>query len=156
GVALAVAAVLHVDVVAERHARTELVDLHGVVDHQLCWLERVDLLRITPHALHRIAHRSEIDDGGHTREVLQQHARRREADLAPPRPLRIPFRHGLDALARPGEPVLVAQEVLEQDAERVWQPADRITGTLYGIESKNVIAVAADVERRSGVEVRGI
>ena len=35
-----------------------------------------------PMRRHRVAHRGEVDDRGHAGEVLQQHARRHEGDLA--------------------------------------------------------------------------
>ena len=58
-----------------------LVDLHGVVDDEIDRLQRVDALRIAAERLDRVAHRGEIDDGGHAGEVLQQHAARAEGDL---------------------------------------------------------------------------
>ena len=73
---------LELRVDGHRVARAERVDLHGVVDDELHGLERVDLLRVASEHLHGVAHRGEIDHGGDAREVLQEHARRRERDLA--------------------------------------------------------------------------
>jgi hypothetical protein len=47
-----------------------------VVDHQLDRHQRVDLVRVAAELAHRVAHRGEVDDGGHAGEVLHQHARR--------------------------------------------------------------------------------
>ena len=80
-VALLVALELLLGVDAERVAGAEDVDLHGVVDHQLDRHERVDLGRVAAEVGHRVAHRGEVDDAGHAREVLQHDARGRERDL---------------------------------------------------------------------------
>ena len=80
-VALLVALKLALGVDPEGVARAESVDLHGVVDHQLGGHERVDLGGVAAHRGHRVAHRGEVDHGGHTREVLHQDTRRGEGDL---------------------------------------------------------------------------
>ena len=81
-VALAVALIFELAVQLEGGRLAEVVDLHRVVDDELDGLQRVDVLRIAAERGDAVAHRREIDDGGHAREVLQQHARRRERDLA--------------------------------------------------------------------------
>ena len=70
----------------------------------------------------RIAARSTT--AGHAGEVLQQHAGGRERDLLLRRALHVPRRQRLD-VGRLHEPaVLVAQQVLEQDLQRVRQARD--------------------------------
>ena len=61
-VALAVPLELELDVAPDREPRRELVDLHGVVDHELDGDQRVDLLRVAALVAHRVAHRGEVDD----------------------------------------------------------------------------------------------
>ena len=119
GVALAVALVVAVDVGRDRHPRGEGVDLHRVVDHQLGRDVRVDLRRVAAEVGHRAAHRGDVDDRGNAGEVLQQHARGAEAELAARLVLRLPLRDRLDAALG-----LEAERVLEQDPERVGQPLD--------------------------------
>ena len=82
-VALAVALVLAVDVEGERVGRAEAVDLDGVVDDEVGRHERVDARRVAAERGHRVAHRGEVHDRGHAGEVLEEHARGHERDLAP-------------------------------------------------------------------------
>jgi hypothetical protein len=67
-----------------------------VIDHQFDRLERVDAVRIAAEALDAVAHRREIHDRGDAGEVLEQHARRCERDLALGAALQIPLRERLD------------------------------------------------------------
>ncbi len=61
-VALLVALELELGVALERLRGAEDVDLDRVVDHQLGRHQRVDLVGIAAHRLHRVAHRREVDD----------------------------------------------------------------------------------------------
>ncbi len=80
-VALAVARVLELRVQVKRVSRAEMVHLDGVIDHEFHRLERIDAVRVAAEAGHGVAHRGEIDDGRHAREILQQHTRWGEGDL---------------------------------------------------------------------------
>ncbi len=80
-VALAVPLVLAVDVERERVGRPEAIDLDRVVDHEVGRDERVDAAGIAAEGRHRVAHGGEVHDGGHAREVLEDHARGQERDL---------------------------------------------------------------------------
>ncbi len=123
-VALPVALQLQPRVERERVRRAELVDLHRVVDHQVRRLQRVDAPRVAAERLDRVAHRRQVDDAGHAGEVLQQHARRPERDLAVGGAVRVPRRERRDVVLRDRAPVLVPEQVFEQDLERERQPAD--------------------------------
>jgi hypothetical protein len=151
-VALAVALVLALDVVLERHARAELVDLHGMIDHQLGGLERIDARGVAAHAFHRIAHRGQIDDGRNAREVLQQHARGRKVDLAARQRLRFPAGECLDVFLRIRQACLVAEHVLQEDPQRERQSADVEALLLERVEPEHLEAAAADAKRRAGTE----
>ena len=130
GVALAVALELELDVTREGRARSECVDLHRVVDHELGRDQRVDLRRVAAEVGHRVAHRREIDDGRHAGEVLEQHARRRERDLVrrlgrripAARPRRHPPRRRCAARSRAGPAACRA------GARRRRRPAERRAG----------------------------
>ena len=108
-------------VVGQRLRRAVLVDLHRVVDDQLGRGERIDLLGIAAEAHDRLAHRGEVDDAGHAGEVLHDHARGREGDFVRGRGLRVPVQQRFDVLARDVDAVLEAQQVLEQDLQRIGQ-----------------------------------
>ena len=151
-VALAIALVLDLDVLAERLRRAERVHLHRVIDHQVDGLERVDELRVPAHALHGVAHRRQIDHAGDTGEVLQDHARRHEGDLALRRLLRVPVEHRGDVLARHRSPVLAPQQILEQDAQRDRQTGDTIAERVEAVEG---VAEAPDLERATGFQTVG-
>ena len=81
-VALAVALELELGVALEREPLGEHVHLDRVVDHELDRHERVDPGRVAAEVLHRVAHRGQVHDRRHAGEVLHQHARGREGDLA--------------------------------------------------------------------------
>ena len=122
-VALGVALVLAVDVAAVRGVAAEGIDLHRVVDDEVAGHERVDSLGVDARARDRRAHRGEVDDGGHTREVLQHDAGRRERNrgagggLGPARErLDVGLLH-VQAAGRP-------KQALEQDPDGVGEGRD--------------------------------
>jgi len=137
------------DVRAEGGRGAVGVDLHRVVDHQVRGLERVDARGIAPHGAHRVAHGGEIDDRGHAGEVLEEHARRHERDLALRGTRGLPREERLDVLARHAPAVLAAQQVLEQDLEREGQPR---RACAEHVEAMDQELRAADLEDASGVK----
>src|SRR5207244_7110488 len=95
------------------------------------------------------AHGGEIDDGGHAGEVLEEHARRHERDLALRGTRGLPREERLDVLARHAPAVLAAQQVLEQDLEREGQPRGALAQRVEAIDQE---LRAADLEDASGVK----
>ncbi len=81
GVAFFVALKFQLGIELKRLRRAELIDLHGVIDHQLRGLQRIDQPGIAAQRLHGIAHGGEIDHRGHAGEILQQHAAGHERDF---------------------------------------------------------------------------
>ncbi len=116
-VAFLVALILDVRVEAERVRGAEVIDLHGVIDHEFRWLQRIDLGRIAAHALHGVAHRRQIDDARHAGEVLQKDARDRECDLLVRLRLRVPLRERGNVVGTNVEAVLGAEQILKQNLE---------------------------------------
>ncbi len=137
-VALLVAIELELSVALKRTGRPELVDLDGVVDHELGGHQRVDLVGVAAHRLHRVAHRREVDDRRDSGEVLHDHARRRKGDLLGRLGLRVPAGERLDVGGTDRLAVLVAQQVLEQDLQRERQPRD-VVGGLQRVDAKDVV-----------------
>ena len=123
-VALAVPLELALGVLEHGQAGAELVDLHGVVDDELGRDLRVDRRRIAAQGDHRLAHRGEVDDRGHAREVLEEDARRAERDLVLRLGLGVPLGDGTHLLGAAVAQRLRAEDVLEQDAKRVRKPRD--------------------------------
>ena len=151
GVALLVSLELELGVPGEREPARELVDLHGMVDHELGRQQRVDASGSPPELAHRVAHRGEIDDGGNAREVLQKDAGGRERDLPAGLVPRNPRRDRLDVRCGHRIAVLEPEDVLEQDAQRVREPADVATG-LERFEPEDLVGLTADRESRAGSE----
>jgi hypothetical protein len=81
-VPLAVALELFLDIQEEGVLRAEVVHLHGVVDHKVGGHDGVDTLGVFAALLHRVAHRHEVYDARHAREVLQDHAGGHQRDFA--------------------------------------------------------------------------
>ncbi len=145
-VALAVAFELALGVDGEGLVGAERVDLDGVVDHELGRHERVDPGGVAAHRGDRVAHRGEVDDGGHAGEVLHQHARRRERDLAAGLGVRVPARERLHVRGPDGPVTLRAEEVLEQHLQRERQPRD-VIALLQAVEAVDLEAAVAHRER---------
>jgi hypothetical protein len=152
-VALAVPLILELDVILERLRRAELVDHHRVIDDEVDGNLRVDLLRIAAEAVHRIAHRREIDHAGHAGEILHQHARRAVLDLAVGRDrVLLPGDHRLDVVRGDGDAVLETQQVLQQHLHREGQARD--IAQLRRRLGERIIAIglAADVQRLASAQ----
>jgi len=82
----------------------------------------------------------EVNDRGHPGEVLQQHARGGEGDLAARLPGRDPAGNRGDVVVVPGP-----EHVLEQDAQRVGQALDAVDR----VETMDLIAPVSDVQLRA-------
>src|SRR5271165_6765369 len=121
GVALFVARELECGVELERLRRAELIHLYGVVDDQLGRLQRVDQLGIAAQRFHGVAHGSEIDYRRHAGEILQQHAAGHEGDLLRGNGFAGPGRERAHVVGLHRLAVFAAEQVLQQDAERVGQ-----------------------------------
>ncbi len=155
GVPLAVALELEVGIHLERRRGAELVHDHRMVDHELGGEERFDLLRVAAHLLHRVAHGGEVHHRRHAGEILHEDARRHEGDLVVGRLLRVPARQALDFGRRHRAAVLAAQQVFEQDAERVRQARDGEAAPLERVQPIDLEGAAGGLERRAGPETVG-
>ncbi len=150
GIALAVALELEQGVQVERIGRAVVIHHDGMVDHELGRNQRVDARRVAPELGHRVPHRGEVDDRRHAGEVLHDHARRRECDLALRQLAGIGLGKRKDVLARDASAVLVAKQVLEQDLQRVGESSD--VGLADGVEREVLVAAAAGLELAAGLE----
>ena len=123
-VAFPVALVFDIHVLLQRVGDTVLIDLHGMVDNHVRRHLRVDDLRIAAKLLDCVTHSRQVDDAGHTGEILHDHARRRELNLMARLGLRIPVEQRLDMLVGDVFAVDVAHKVLDEHLERVRQMLD--------------------------------
>ena len=133
-VALEVPLELALAVAKERFRRTEVVDLHGVVDDEVTGDERIDARRIASHPLHRAPHRGEVDDRGHPGEVLEDDPSRHERNLGLPDVLRVVGGDGPDVLFPHDVAVEVPKGGLEQHLDAVRQAS---AAPVHGIEAPN-------------------
>ena len=152
GVALLVALELDGRVLGEGVGRAEVIHLHRMVDDELGRRQRIDHLRLAAELDDGVAHRGEIDDGRHASEVLQNDARRRERDLAVGFGFRVPVGKRRDVGRGDVLAVLEAQEVLEQDFQRIGQRLDR---AFDGLETVDLVVRGTDGELLASAETVG-
>ncbi|MDQ1132351.1 hypothetical protein QE386_000946 [Pseudoxanthomonas winnipegensis] len=150
-VALGIALEFDLAVEVQRIGLAEHVHLHRMVDHQFGRDLRVDLLGLAAQLDHRIAHGGQVDHAGHAGEVLQHHARGHEGDLGVRLGLGVPLGHRLDVLGRDADPVLAAQQVLQQDLHGVGQAGDVEALAELG-KAEVGIGGSRHVQRAAGLE----
>ena len=105
----------------QRLRRAVLIDLDGVIDHKLGGRQRVHAFGIAAESRDRLAHRGEVHNTGHAREVLQDDARGREGDLVRRWRAWIPGEQRLDVTLFDVDAVFEAQQIFEQDFQRIRQ-----------------------------------
>ena len=146
-VTLAIALIFELDVLGEGARIAELVDDDRVVDDEVDRDQRIDPFGIAAERPHGIAHRGEVDHRRHAGEILHQHARRPEGDLAIALLRRQPGGHGADIVGADRPFVLAAQKVFEEHPEREGQPRDVGETVLLGLgQAEIIIGLAADGE----------
>jgi hypothetical protein len=132
-VALAVAAVLDLDVLLEGVGATEDVGDDGVVDDELGRGQRVDLGRVPAQGGDGLAHGGEVDDAGDAGEVLHDHAGGGELDLGVRLGGRVPAGERPDVVGGDVGAVLGAQQVLQEDLEAEGQ----LRGALHRVQTED-------------------
>ncbi len=138
GVALLVALELELHVEIERVLDPVVVDLDGVVHHEIDGNERLDHLGVLAEPLCDAPHRGEVGERWDSGQVLQQDAREHEGNFIGARRVRLPARQLADVLFGDFPAVAVAQHRLENDADRHRQArnpgAQRLFQGRQGIE----------------------
>ncbi len=127
-----------------------MIDLHGVIDDQLRGRERIDGGRSSPQGDDGIAHSGQVNHRRHAREVLQNHPRRCECDLGFWFRFRIPCSQCPDVVAGNVDAVFVAQEILQENFQRVGELVYAIVA--HGIQTKDLILSPPDRERLAGAK----
>jgi hypothetical protein len=123
-----------------------------VIDDQIHRDHWVDPTRVAAQRREGVAHCGEIDDGGHAREVLHEHTRREEGDLAFGGALVEPCRDGLDVVDLDAASVLMAQQVLQEDLQRHRQTRQVTEHCGRGFEAVILVPPAAGGQGAAGVE----
>ena len=132
----------------------ECIDHHGMIDHQIDRRERIDALGIAAQIDHRLTHRGEIDHGRHPGEILHQHARRAERDLAVGLTRLQPRADSLDIPGRDRAAILQPHQILEQHLQgkrqrRKIAQLRRRRGVRQAVVG---IALAGDFQRLLGLQ----
>jgi len=132
-----------------------LVHLHRMVDDQFRGLQRVDLAGLAPQLDDRVAHGRQVDDAGDAGEVLHEDARGPERYLLVRDLVAPPGGQRDDVVAGYGEAVLVSEQVFEQDADRVGEPADVAdAGPLQRFQAEDIVGAVPDLQL--GTSAKGI
>ena len=147
-VALPVLPVFFLDVLLDRVVGAEERHRDRVIADEVDRNQRIDFLGIAAQQLHGVAHGGEIDHRRHAGEVLHQHARGPESDLAFGGLGLEPLRHRLNVLFGDGAAILVAQQVFQQHLHRKRQPGDALEAVLLGGRQAVMgVGLAAHLER---------
>src|SRR5438445_219175 len=151
-VALTVELELEVRIDLEGAGRAELVHDHRVVDHELGGEQRIHALRVAAHLHHRVTHGGEIHDRGDAREVLQQDARRHECNFFVRHLPGVPARQVLEIFGPDDAPIFAAQQVFEQDLQRVGEFGDGQSTALERVEAVDLVRPPARLQRGAAPE----
>ena len=120
-VALGVAFHLPLDVQLERPGCAKEIHLDRVIDDEIGLNEWVDLVGVTTHPNHGIAHCRKIHHRRHSGEVLEYDAPRHVRHFATAVGLRFPAAHQGYLVIRDDAVAVVPQHVFQQNANRVRQ-----------------------------------
>ena len=129
---------------------SEGVGLDRMVDHQFDRLQRIDSGRIAAEPDHGVTHRREIDNRGHAGKILEQNASWLKRDLSAFERARFPTRERLDVVPADRGAVLGAQQVFQQDAQRIGQARDLEAVPLQCGEAVHRVSAIADPQFRGG------
>jgi hypothetical protein len=96
--------------------------------------------------LHRIAHGGEIDHRRDAGEILQQHAAGHEGNLFRRNALALPRSERANVIGLHRFTVLAAQQVFQQNAERIRQVLDAAAVLLDGVQTIDLKLALAHAE----------
>src|SRR5262249_18829667 len=152
-VTLFVARELELRIQLKRVRLAEVVDLHRVIDHELDGLEPVDHVGIPAQPDDAVTHGRKIDDARHSGEILQEHTRGHEGDLARRLALDVPARQRFDVGLLDEAVVFLAQQVFEEDLQRKRQTRNaREASMLERQQAVHVDGAAAGRQRAARPE----
>jgi len=103
---------------------SEVINLHRVVDHQINWYQRFDVLRVLAQFAGDVAHCGQIGQQWHTGKVLQHDACHDERNFVSAGASRAPAGELLDVFFRYFLAVAVTQYGFQHDTDRHRQAGD--------------------------------
>ena len=122
----------HVHVFLERIGRSGEIDLNTVIDDEVDGHEGLDQLGIAAQFFYRGTHRREIDEERDAGEVLEDDSSDGEGDFDLGGRFRVPIGEVFDVFLADFDPVAVAQNGFEHDADRNGQARNIWEGILEG------------------------
>ena len=103
-----------------------------------------------PQLDHRIPHGRQVHDGGYAGEILENHAGGRKRDFRLWNGLRVPGCQRADIARRDSRAVLMPEEILQKDLERIGKPVNAFIAN--GIEAKDIVAGIVHRQALTGSE----
>ncbi len=150
GVSLLVALKLDFVIQVEGVRSTVVVDLHRMIDDQFSGRQRVDPVCGPAELDDGVAHGSQVNNCRYAREVLQDHATRRERNFCIRVGRGIPVRKREDVVTSDVATVFVSQQVFQQYLERVGEFGHM--AFCNGVEAKDFEFIATDGQHRTCAE----
>src|SRR5690606_14830509 len=126
---------------------------HRVVEDEVRGDGRVEGAGVAAPLGDGVALGREVDVRGHAGEVLHQHPGRQEGDLPGLAPAARPAGQRLDVVVGDPYAVVVAQQVLEQDLQRVREVRDVRAERAQAVD---LVALTADLEGSTNVDRRHV
>jgi len=146
---LDVALILDVDVLVVRVGGARDLGDHRVIDDQFDGDEWIHLGRISPELGEGVSHGRQIDHPGDPGEILHEDPFGGEGDLdgatsphAVAPGVATPVGHRFDVVGADGEAVLVPEQVLEDDLDRIGEPG-HVVPVGQGIDPEDLIRLVA-------------
>ena len=118
-VALLVALEFKLHVVHKSSGTARFISDDRVIDDQIAGNLRIDILRIAAQFSACFTHNGKIDEDRHTREVLEEHARRTEFDLFARNAFRSCFNETLREDLRLFVATSITKDILQKYGERI-------------------------------------
>ena len=145
-VALIVALELELHVQVECVLRAVIIDHHRVIDDEIDRDERLDQLWILAEILRDVAHRGEVAQQRHAREVLQHDAGDDEGNFVDAFARRFPFGELANVLFGDLLAVAVAEHAFQHDPNRHGQPRNVAEARFFECRQRIQLAGCAGSE----------
>jgi len=120
------------------------IDLNGVINNQIDWAERVNLSWVSSESLHGVSHGSQVNNGWHTCEILQEHSGGLEGNVYVLLGGVGPVQNLVNVGFFDGELVAVSDSALKEHSDGVRQPIDSLV--LEGRQLVVVVGLGVVVE----------
>ena len=151
-IAFAVAQEFHFGVAVERIGCGEEINLHRVVNDQVNRHKRIDLLRVAAETCNCGAHRSQVNDGGHAREILHDNTTRQKWN-ARARAFRRPRGDVLHIVLCDLVVIALTEGGFEHDTNRERQFAEFVeTSLLQRIEAEDDVLLLSHFQYITGLK----